>query len=74
MNLAQLPQGERCIITAVDGSGAFRRRLLELGMLPGVSVTRSGRAPLGDPIAYRVRGAVVSLRKRDARLISVETP
>lgn len=72
MHLAELAHGERCTIIEVQGDGSFRRRLMELGLIPGTQVQRSGRAPLGDPVAYRVRGAVLSLRGRDARNILVE--
>ncbi|MFT7521729.1 MAG: Fe2+ transport system protein FeoA [Kiritimatiellia bacterium] len=72
MDLADLAPGQRAIIQHVGGEGAFRRRLLELGLLPGTEVEHAGTAPLGDPVAYRIRGAVLSLRRRDARLILVE--
>ena len=72
MDLSDLKRGESAVITSVSGSGPFRRRLLELGLLPGTHVKRAGQAPLGDPLAFRVRGAVLSLRRRDASLVQVE--
>ena len=72
MDLVDLGPGCRALIRFVGGQGAFRRRLLELGLLPGTAVERAGSAPLGDPVAYKIRGATLSLRRRDARLIVVE--
>lgn len=72
MDLSQLRHGEHARIVAVGGSGAFRRRLLELGFLPGTRVERAGRAPLGDPLAFRIRHAVLSLRRSEAALVTVE--
>lgn len=71
MTLDQLLAGQRAKILAIDGAGTFRRRLLELGLLPGTDVERTGQAPLGDPVSYRVRGAVLCLRREDARIVSV---
>jgi ferrous iron transport protein A len=50
----------------------FRRRLLELGFVPGTPVLRCEGTPGGDPLAYLVRGAVLALRRSDARHIQVE--
>ncbi|MCA9493739.1 MAG: ferrous iron transport protein A [Alphaproteobacteria bacterium] len=72
MTLDRLAPGQRARVTAVEGEGAFRRRLLELGLLPGTEVERTGQAPLGDPMTYRVRGAVLCLRANDARNVRVE--
>jgi ferrous iron transport protein A len=71
MTLDELRSGERAKVLAIGGEGVFRRRLLELGLLPGTEIERTGQAPLGDPVSYRVRGAVVCLRRVDARVVSV---
>ena len=71
MTLDLLAAGQRARVVAVHGEGVFRRRLLELGVLPGTEVERTGQAPLGDPLTYRVRGAVVCLRRVDARHVEV---
>lgn len=73
MTMDRLDAGKAATVVEVGGSGAFRRRLLELGVLPGTQVIRTGQAPLGDPLTYRIRGAVLALRKVEARAISVET-
>ena len=49
-----------------------RRRVQDLGLVPGTRVTCVRRALSGDPIAYRIRGAVVALRKCDAAQIEVQ--
>lgn len=71
MTLDRLALGQRARVTAVDGEGSFRRRLLELGLVPGTEIERTGQAPLGDPMTYRVRGAVLCLRANDARCVRV---
>ena len=73
MTMDQLRPGELAVVTDVAGQGAFRRRLLELGVLPGTTVTRTGQAPLGDPLSFRIRGAVLCLRREEASTIAVET-
>ena len=44
----------------------MRRRLLELGLVPGTRVTCAAVSPAGDPAAYLIRGAVIALRRKDA--------
>ena len=46
---------------------AMRRRLLDLGLVPGTAVSCTAVSPAGDPAAYLIRGAVIALRRRDAR-------
>ncbi len=72
MNLDTAPIGAVVVVRAVTGPGGFRRRLLELGLLPGVSVKKRKVAPLGDPIELEVRGARLSIRRAEARGIEVE--
>lgn len=72
MRLDQLEPGERAVIHRIGGRGPFRRRLLELGLLPGTFVQRTGQAPLGDPLTYRVREAVICLRRTEAATVEVE--
>ena len=74
MTLDSLAPGEHALVSSVGGQGPFRRRLLELGVLPGTRVERTGQAPLGEPLTYRVRGAVLCLRRSEAATISVSSP
>lgn len=72
MTLDTLPIGQQAVITAVGGEGSLRCRLLDMGLIPKTTVRVEKVAPLGDPIELRVRGYALSLRKEDARNISVE--
>ena len=72
MTLDALPIGQEAVITAVGGEGALRCRLLDMGLIPRTVVRVEKVAPLGDPIELRVRGYALSLRKEDARNITVE--
>ncbi|QQR89394.1 MAG: 50S ribosome-binding GTPase [Myxococcales bacterium] len=64
--LASLPEGKRAVVCAISGHGAYRRRLLEMGLIPGTTVQMVRTAPLGDPIEVRLRGFSLSLRRKDA--------
>ncbi len=70
--LDRLPHGQRARIVTVGGERAYRRRLMELGFLPGVEVIVRGAAPLGDPLDIEVRGCRFSLRRAEAEAIDVE--
>jgi Fe2+ transport system protein FeoA len=69
--LAQLPAGAQMQVLAVGGALAVRRRLLEMGLCPGVAIDVIRRAPLGDPLEVRVRGYLLSLRLDQAAQVSV---
>ena len=72
MTLDKLPRGQDAVITAVGGEGVLRCRLLDMGLIPKTTVRVEKIAPMGDPIELRVRGYALSLRKEDARNITVE--
>lgn len=61
----------RCRVVGIRASGALRKRVLAMGMLPGVEVETLQSAPLGDPTEYRVKGYCLSLRRAEASLIEV---
>ena len=65
-------EGERAVIKRLAGSGAFRRRLLEMGFLPGAVVEIVKYAPLRDPIEFVLKGYHVSLRRNEADNVIVE--
>lgn len=71
--LADLPPGTQAKVLSLKAEGALRRRLLDLGLVPGTVVTAIGKSPAGDPAAYRIRGAVMALRTEVAVLIRVVT-
>ena len=70
--LSTVAEGAAAVIVKVGGKGKLRRRLLEMGFMPGTEVTVVKRAPLRDPWEYRVKGAHVSLRQSEADEIMVE--
>ena len=69
--LDQLRPGESARIAGLLLGGLRRRRLLDLGFVPGMSVERLQTGPFGDPTAYQVLDTVIALRRRDARCITV---
>ncbi|HEY5925811.1 MAG TPA: FeoA family protein [Kofleriaceae bacterium] len=71
-SLAQIPLGKTATITSVDGPRAFRRRLLEMGLVPGVEVRVVTIAPLGDPLRIEIRGGQWSIRRAEAAQIGVD--
>ena len=70
-NLAELGVGDAATIEHVGGERAFRRRLMELGLVPGTRVELVAVAPLGDPLEFLVRGASLSIRRADAAEVRV---
>jgi ferrous iron transport protein A len=73
VSLDRLACGQGGRILRVGGRPAARRRLLELGVVRGETITLVRAAPLGDPLEYLVKGYHLSLRRRDAAGITVET-
>jgi ferrous iron transport protein A len=71
--LAHLPLGSEAVVTDLRGKGALRRRLLDLGLVPGTRVKALRSSPLGDPRAYHIRGAVIALRAEEAGLIAIRS-
>ena len=73
--LDQLAPGESAVISSVGSErGAVKRRLVDMGLTPGVSVTLRKVAPFGDPLELTLRGYELSLRKEDARHITLCGP
>lgn len=71
VTLDQLRRGQAGRILRVGGRPAARRRLLELGVVRGETITLLRSAPLGDPLEYVVKGYHLSLRQREASTITV---
>jgi len=72
MTLAALAAGRRAEIVAVHGCDAVSMRLLEMGLTPGVSVELVGKAPLGDPLEFELRGYRLSLRRSEAERVEIK--
>lgn len=69
--LEQIGVGMSARVQALCTSGSIRRRLLDLGMIPGTRVQCLQKSPAGDPTAYLIRGAVIALRQEDSAAIEV---
>lgn len=69
--LNQLGVGCCGAVLAVEGDAELRRRLLEMGFCNGAAVEVVRRAPLGDPIEFRLRGYCLSLRQEQARHVRI---
>ena len=69
--LSSLAPGRRATVLCVDASTPEGRRLQELGFLPGTELRVIRRAPLGDPIAFLLRGAQICLRRSEAARVRV---
>ena len=70
--LKDVKVGEKTRVRKVQGQGALKRRIMDMGVTKGVEIYVRKLAPLGDPIEINVRGYELSLRKEDASLIEVE--
>jgi ferrous iron transport protein A len=73
VSLDRLRMGANARVLAVGGEGAIARRLMEMGVVPGVPVRVVKAAPLGDPLEVRVRNYHLALRRSEAQTISVVT-
>jgi ferrous iron transport protein A len=71
-DLSRLTVGRCARVLAVGGDAQLRRRLLEMGFCNGATVEVVRRAPLGDPIEFRLRGYYLSLRAEEARHVRIE--
>lgn len=64
--------GETLKVTKITGTGAVKRRIMDMGITKGVEIYVRKVAPLGDPVEITVRGYGLSLRKEDAEMIQVQ--
>ncbi|MGE0401802.1 MAG: FeoB small GTPase domain-containing protein [Kofleriaceae bacterium] len=71
-SLAEIPLGQSARVREVLGPRAFRRRLMEMGLVGGVDVKVVTLAPLGDPIQIEVRGGQWSIRRAEAAQIPID--
>lgn len=72
MALCALRPGEGAVVRQLLATESIRRRLMDIGLIPGGPVQCVGRSPGGDPAAYRIRGAIVALRDVDAAQVLVQ--
>ena len=70
--LKEVPVGQTVTVTKLNGEGAIKRRIMDMGITKGTKVHVRKLAPLGDPIEITVRGYELSLRKADCEMVEVE--
>ena len=70
--LREVPIGGSCKVKKLNGEGAVKRRIMDMGITKGVTITVCKVAPLGDPLEVTVRGYQLSIRKADAEMVEVE--
>ena len=71
LRLSDLHVGQIGIVKAILATGTMRRRLQDLGVIEGTGIQCLQKSPAGDPVAYRIRGAAIALRKEDSSDIEV---
>lgn len=72
MTLREVKIGETVKVKKINGEGAIKRRIMDMGITKNTEVYVRKVAPLGDPIEVTVRGYELSIRKADAAMIEVE--
>lgn len=63
---------ETVVVKKIAGTGAIKRRIMDMGITKGVEIYIRKVAPLGDPIELNIRGYELTVRKQDAQMIEVE--
>jgi len=71
ITLDQIKPGTTVKVAHIRGKGAARRRILDMGIVPGAEVKVIRKAPMGDPIEFEVKGYNLSMRKTEAALVIV---
>ncbi|KYH32936.1 FeoA family protein [Neomoorella mulderi] len=72
-SLSNLRPGSSGEVVSLQAWGLTRRRLLDLGLVPGTRVVALRRSPSGDPTAFFIRGATIALRREEGRQVLVRT-
>ena len=72
MTLKEARVGSTVTVTRLTGTGAVKRRIMDMGITKGIEIHIRKVAPLGDPVEVTVRGYQLSLRKEDAAMIEVQ--
>ena len=70
--LREVKVGDNVKVTKINGTGAVKRRIMDMGITKNVEIYIRKVAPLGDPIEVTVRGYELSLRKADAEMVEVQ--
>ena len=72
MTLREVEIGETVTVRKINGEGAIKRRIMDMGITKNTEIFVRKVAPLGDPIEVTVRGYELSIRKADAQMVEVE--
>ena len=72
LTLDMLCVGGKGIVDSLFAEGSMRRRMIDLGIVEGTEIECVGKSPAGDPSAYRIRGAVIAIRAKDARKVCIK--
>lgn len=70
--LKDLIPGQKGRVVKVNGNSAIKRRILDMGLVPGSEVVMERYAPLGDPVEIKLKGYHLSLRKEEAKNIILD--
>lgn len=70
--LYNLPVGRSAVVAALNAGGLTRRRMMDLGLVPGTEVKALRCSPFNDPKAFKIRGAVIALRKEEGCQVLIE--
>ena len=71
ISLNQLKPNQNATVSHVASSSPMKKRFEDLGIVPGTRISCVMKSPLGDPVAYLIRGAVIAIRQKDAESIGV---
>ncbi|MBS6646452.1 MAG: ferrous iron transport protein A [Clostridiaceae bacterium] len=71
MTLRDLKPGQQGYVASIGATGPMKRRIMDMGVTPGIEIKVVKVAPLGDPIEVNVRGYELSLRKEEAQQIEL---
>ena len=71
MTLRETKTGQTVTVVKLNGEGAVKRRIMDMGITKGVEIYVRKVAPLGDPVEVTVRGYELSVRKADAEMVEV---
>ena len=72
MNLSEAKVGKTVTVAKIEGDGAYKRRIMDMGITKGTELSIRKVAPLGDPVEITVRGYELTVRKNDAKCILIK--
>ena len=72
MTLREVKKGQTVVVQKLNGEGAVKRRIMDMGITKGTEIFVRKVAPLGDPVEVTVRGYELSVRKADAQMVEVQ--